>query len=617
MFTVSMPEGGSISSTEEDCVLEHSWDDDGTYDVQLSVTDDENDEVVIVQSIEILNRPPEISIGSEYEWTYVLSPLQFNVEERSDVDTQTPQAPMDILWDSTYPCDEGQVGVYCTVTPEVEGNYTIRVEAVDDDDDIGYSNKTIEVRNIAPTNPRAEIWMGGNRMIPDSRGVYMANEGDLLIFEGFADDSQNDLSTLFHIWNPDAENNPELTINYEGRKSTVEHTYHTSGLHLATLQVVDNDGASTESLIVPIEIQNIDPQITPLAPPLPAAEDSTVSISVSTIDTSGDMLTLRNCFDLDPMTDSDDSGGSSDDCDLESNILERSWPDATTAPTMIVFHVTDDDGSTAMIEIPIDIRNVNPDPRASPSTFSPMEGDVVFFSANGTTDSSFDMENLLYNWDMDTSVDSDGDGNAANDIDIQGKWIEWTFTGSGSRTVSMTAVDEGPGSSITLTVIISEAPFSLGDFMASYGLIIVLMLIVSIVGVVFVIRNRQSNVQSLDPQVDQTSRLKKVSVDDAFDDPEYDPFDDRSRKEGPKAGLNDSSEDLPETQTEEEIESISQETVIPDDVSRILLDEEESEAGGALEEDDEGDSQEEVPESVAMSLEDALDDEDIEALFEE
>tara|TARA_Y100000817_G_scaffold178237_1_gene139155 strand:- start:167 stop:2020 length:1854 start_codon:yes stop_codon:yes gene_type:complete len=617
MFTVSMPEGGSISSTEEDCVLEHSWDDDGTYDVQLSVTDDENDEVVIVQSIEILNRPPEISIGSEYEWTYVLSPLQFNVEERSDVDTQTPQAPMDILWDSTYPCDEGQVGVYCTVTPEAEGNYTIRVEAVDDDDDIGYSNKTIEVRNIAPTNPRAEIWMGGNRMIPDSRGVYMANEGDLLIFEGFADDSQNDLSTLFHIWNPDAENNPELTINYEGRKSTVEHTYHTSGLHLATLQVVDNDGASTESLIVPIEIQNIDPQITPLAPPLPAAEDSTVSISVSTIDTSGDMLTLRNCFDLDPMTDSDDSGGSSDDCDLESNILERSWPDATTAPTMIVFHVTDDDGSTAMIEIPIDIRNVNPDPRASPSTFSPMEGDVVFFSANGTTDSSYDMENLLYNWDMDTSVDSDGDGNAANDIDIQGKWIEWTFTGSGSRTVSMTAVDEGPGSSITLTVIISEAPFSLGDFMASYGLIIVVMLIVSIVGVVFVIRNRQSNIQTLDPQVDQTSRLKKVSVDDAFDDPEYDPFDDKSRKEGPKAELDDSSEDLPEIQTEEEIESVSQETVIPDDVSRILLDEEESEAEGALDEDDEGDSQEEVPESVAMSLEDALDDEDIEALFEE
>ena len=617
-FTVSIPDGSFVSSSEEDCIFEYAWDDDGTYDVQLSITDDENDEVVIVQSIEILNRPPEITISSEYDWTYVLSPIQFNVEERSDIDTQTPQAPMDILWDSSYPCDEGQVGVYCTVTPEVEGNYTIRVEAVDDDDDTGYSNKTIEVRNIAPTNPRAEIWMGGNRMIPDSRGVYLANEGDLLTFEGFADDSQNDLGTLLHIWNPDAENNPDLVITYEGRKSTVEHTYHTSGLHLATLQVVDNDGASTESLIVPIEIQNIDPQITPLAPPLPAAEDSVISLTVSTVDTSGDLLTLRNCFDLDPLTNSDDSEGSSDDCDVESLILERSWPDATTAPTMIVFHVTDDDGSMAIVEIPIDIRNVNPEPRASVSTFSPTEGDVVFFSANGTTDSSHDMEILLYNWDMDTSVDSDGDGNAANDIDIQGKWIEWTFTGSGSRTVSMTAVDEGPGSSITLTVIVSEAPFSLGDFMASYGLVIIVIAIISIAGAVFVIRNRQSAVRSLDPRFDQTSRLKRVSMDDAFDDPEYDPFDDQSRKDGPKAVSEESDENLSDNKTDGDGDSESVEVIIPDDVSSILLDSKGLDEDGALEEiEEESQSEDDLSESVAMSLEDALDDEDIEALFEE
>ena len=617
-FSVSIPDGSFVSSSEEDCIFEYAWDDDGTYGVQLSITDDENDEVVIVQSIEILNRPPEVTISSEYDWTYVLSPIQFNVEERSDIDTQTPQAPMDILWDSSYPCDEGQVGVYCTVTPEVEGNYTIRVEAVDDDDDIGYSNKTIEIRNIAPTNPRAEIWMGGNRMIPDSRGVYLANEGDLLTFEGFADDSQNDLGTLLHIWNPDAENNPDLVITYEGRKSTVEHTYHTSGLHLATLQVVDNDGASTESLIVPIEIQNIDPQITPLAPPLPAAEDSVISLIVSTIDTSGDLLTLRNCFDLDPLTNSDDSEGSSDDCDVESLILERSWPDATTAPTMIVFHVTDDDGSMAIVEIPIDIRNVNPEPRASVSTFSPTEGDVVFFSANGTTDSSHDMEILLYNWDMDTSIDSDGDGNAANDIDIQGKWIEWTFTGSGSRTVSMTAVDEGPGSSITLTVIVSEAPFSLGEFMASYGLVIIVIAIISIAGAVFVIRNRQSGVRSLDPRFDQTSRLKKVSMDDAFDDPEYDPFDDQSRKDGPKAVSEESDENLSDNKIVGDGDSESVEVIIPDDVSSILLDSEGLDEDGALEEiEEESQSEDDLSENVAMSLEDALDDEDIEALFEE
>ena len=41
--------GNSVSPTEEDCVFEHTWDDDGTYDVQLSVTDDENDMVVVVR----------------------------------------------------------------------------------------------------------------------------------------------------------------------------------------------------------------------------------------------------------------------------------------------------------------------------------------------------------------------------------------------------------------------------------------------------------------------------------------------------------------------------------------------------------------------------------------
>ena len=52
------------------------------------------------------------------------------------------------------------------MTPDEEGAYTISVEAVDDDGDIGYSNKTVEVRNIAPTNPRAEVWKEGNRMVP-------------------------------------------------------------------------------------------------------------------------------------------------------------------------------------------------------------------------------------------------------------------------------------------------------------------------------------------------------------------------------------------------------------------------------------------------------------------
>ena len=600
----------------EECIVEVEWHDDGIFDVVLEYKDNENDMVTVNGVIEIINRPPEITIASEYEWTNVLSPLQFDVEERSDIDTLTPEAPMDILWISGYPCQEGQVGVYCTVTPDEEGTYTISVEAVDDDGDIGYSNKTVEVRNIAPTNPRAEIWKQGNRMVPDSRGVYTANEGDLLSFEGLADDSENDLSSLLHLWAPDAENNPEQVITFEGRKSTVEYTYHTSGLHLATLQVVDNDGASTESLIIPIEIVNLEPQINPISDPLPLAEDSVISITVETIDTAGDQLTLRNCYDLQPTVDSDGSGDVADDCDVESRTLEVAWPDATTSPSMIVFHVTDDDGSVAMIEIPIDVRNVNPFPKVSASTFTPVEGDVVFFSANGTTDSILDMENMVYNWDMDTSVDSDGDGEPANDVDIQGKWVEWTFVGSGSRGVSMTALDEGEGSSISLSLTVSEAPFSLSGFISSYGIILMLVLIIGLAGGFMMMKNREPTRNGITSVMDQTKSLKKVSMDDAFDDPDYDPFDAQSRKDGPRAKPEAVSTETNDTESE-----IIDSSEIP--ISDIGIDSHEEE-NESIEQDtdltekgDEIEKGEESSDGITMSVDEALSQEDIEALFEE
>ena len=607
----------------EDCIVEVEWDDDGIFDVVLEYMDNENDLATVGGVIEIINRPPEITVSSEYEWTNVLSPLQFDVEDRSDIDTLNQEAPMDILWITEYPCQEGQVGVYCTVTPEEEGEFTISVEAIDDDGDIGYSNKTVEVRNIAPTNPRAEVWKEGNRMVPDSRGVYTANEGDLLMFEGLADDSENDLPSLIHIWSPDAENNPDQIISFEGMKSTVEHIYHTSGLHLATLQVVDDDGASTESLIIPIEIVNLDPQISPVADPLPVAEDSEISITVETIDTAGDQLTLRNCYDLWPMIDSDNSGSATDDCDIESRTLQMAWPDATTSPSMVVFHVTDDDGSVAMIEIPIDVRNVNPFPKVSASSFTPVEGDVVFFSANGTSDSILDMENMIYNWDMDTSVDSDGDGDATNDIDIQGKWVEWSFTGSGSRGISMTALDEGEGSSIALTLTVSKAPFSLSGFASSYGLIVILVVIVTISGGLMLIKGRGFSSDEISATIDQTKSLKKVSMDDAFDDPDYDPFDTQSRKEGPKmeserstaekgpsdSDTNDSHDGkAPDTETDSEEEEGSEQI----NGDPIVMDNEDTE-----DTEDVSERNDESTDEVALSVDEALSQEDIEALFDD
>ena len=519
------------------------------------------------------------------------------------MDTLNEEAPVEIQWH--LPCDEGQVGVRCTVTPESEGPFTMGVTVMDDDGATTEDTLTIEVTNIAPTNPRAEVWLGENRLIPQMLGEnarYTVNEGDALILRGWADDSANDLGGLQHHWSPDAELQPDMIISSTGHQSEFGHTYDISGQHLATLQVVDDDGASTETLIIQFLVSNLAPSISPVAPLLPVTEDELVQLSIGVSDTLGDMPNLITCYDLDPYVNSDSEGNATDDCDFESQNLAHSWSDATTAPDHIVFHVTDDDGESASIAISIDVRNVDPDPRASTSDYNPTVGDVIVLSANGTTDSQFDMENMVYIWDLDIGMDSDGDGDPTNDVDREGMWIEVSFSNEGTRTVQMTAFDEGEGSSMTLVIEVKKEPFSFGGMMADYGLYIVLLGLILILVTVLVQRMRPPEVVVEAPVVENVSRRRgrKISMDDAFDDPEYDPFDSDKKKRGPKKGADES-----------DVERASPESEMMD-----------SDLAGAFEELTGESPQEEVVTeestgAVAASVDEALDNEDIEALFDD
>ena len=490
-FTVEMLNGDNWTSVEQDCVKEYTWDDDGVFLVSLVVTDDENDKDYAQSYITILNRPPEVEIGSEHDSVPVMSSITFDVEESGDLDTQNPDAPIDIEWG--LPCEEGQCGERCTVTPQSEGPFTIDVTVMDDDGATTQDSLTVQVTNIAPSNPHAEIWFDGNRMIPQILGDnarYEVTEGDVLIMRGFAEDSSNDLDSLEHHWAPDAEDRPELIISSVGHHSEIEHIYETSGQHLATLQVVDDDGASTETLIIQFIVSNIAPTIMPVSNPLPVAEGGVMQFSVEVSDTPNDLAGLVSCFDLDPDVNSDSQGNATDDCDVESQSLIHTWQDATTAPSSIVFHVTDDDGDSASIVIPVQINNLPPSPVASASDYEPTQGDVIVLSANGTTDSEFDMANMVYVWDLDTETDSDGDGDPANDIDRQGRWIEVSFSQEGARSVKMTAFDEGDGSSIMLSIQVQKEPFGLSTLMADYGIYIGLVALIAVLLVVLLNRMR-------------------------------------------------------------------------------------------------------------------------------
>jgi len=509
--------GGSFNNIlEEDCELEWSWDDDGNYSISLIITDEENDQSTTQTSIIVLNRPPEITLESNYESIPVLSEVTFEITERNDLDTQNPNSPVDILWNNTS-CKEGQIGLKCTITPNSEGEFVIGVSATDDDGETVFASKSIEVTNIAPYDGKIEVFLGTQKLIPDNRGVFAAKEGEILTIRGQASDSVNDIDNLRFSWMPDAENNPDIIYYHEGSESMINHSYNHTGLQLATLQVVDNDNATLvfdngeEMLIIPIEISNIQPSIVTLNQRLPVAEGEKLIFDVGISDSLNDIASLYSCFDIDPLTDSDASGLTDDDCDYNSNYLEYTWEDSNAAPEFIIFHVTDDDGASASIEIDIDVRNIRPTAVATSDAIKPIQGNIISLSANGTIDSQFDIENMIYHWDIDISIDSDNDGDPANDVDKEGRWVQVIYDTEGKKNVKLTVYDESESSSVYMVVDVVKSPFDIKTSFKQNSASILLIVLVCGAGLVLAQRYRESN------ESESEKEEEVMSIDQLFD----------------------------------------------------------------------------------------------------
>ncbi|MFL2975777.1 MAG: CARDB domain-containing protein [Candidatus Thalassarchaeaceae archaeon] len=512
-FNIEKIDGSYAQIFDDDCIVEWSWADDGDFAVSVLVTDGESDESSANSTITVLNRPPVVTLGSNEDEVVVTTPITFSVIESSDNDTRNPSAPVELLWDAE--CSEGQVGQSCTVTPMVEGNFTIGLLATDDDGASTFAEHSVQVTNIAPSNPVAELYRGEERLFPDSRGVFTVYEGDEITFWGQADDSSNDIESLVHVWKPDAEHQPDINSTSTGDRSTLSGvSYNTSGMHLATLQVFDDDDEGTEILIVPIQVVNVIPEISPMTTILgDLEEDEEFTVSPMVSDTGNDSESLIQCFDLDPSNDHDSDGDPENDCDVQSGILVHSWPDSFSAPSSIVFHVTDDDGASESIEFTFVVTNSPPEAFASASVTNPTEGDSVILSANGTIDSQADMDSLVFHWDIDINDDSDGDGDPANDVDYTGRWIEFSYDSGGPKKAQLTVLDDSSSHSVIMDLEVADKPATIsGTIQSSIGLIIVVLAASSLAAWTFLRPGSKD-------EKEMPKGLQGMDIDAAFDEP--------------------------------------------------------------------------------------------------
>ncbi|MBT6972798.1 MAG: hypothetical protein HOA04_06815, partial [Euryarchaeota archaeon] len=154
---------------------------------------------------------------------------------------------------------------------------------------------------------------------------------------------------------------------------------------------------------------------------------------------SSDRESLVSCWDLDPGIDKDGIGGADDDCDIIGVELEWSWQDEGVHS--VVLHVMDNDGARSKQIINITVLNQAPRIRVSiPEQI--LTSQLIELDASATSDSQNDLPGLVFMWDLDADFDSNGDGDAGNDVDEMGMKINKRWRTAGEYQIVLRVADE-------------------------------------------------------------------------------------------------------------------------------------------------------------------------------
>jgi hypothetical protein len=413
------------------CSINWTWVDDGVYSILVTVNDEEGDSTQEYLEVEIYNRAPNVSIQSQRSQVKVEHPVTLYVFANDSDSEDSWPGLVDVHWPNTK-CDEGYYTRVCTTTAWEEGLQTFTAVGTDDDGNQTYATINIEFTNIAPHDVAVTMWDEYDNLI-DATGqmTWHIMEDQPVELSARAEDSIDDLEELRYEWS--------FGVDTDGRESRVPAMWSQSGMQTILVKAIDSEGEDSGWVERWIDVQNMEPQIEQLPEVMPVAEGQSISLSGAAWDTSSDMDSLIVCWDVDPGADTDGIGSADDDCDIAGSNLTWSWQNAGTYN--VVFHATDDDGARNSSTASVTVLNLPPIIRMKvPSTA--IAGEVVTLDASMSIDSSIDREYLTVVWDVDCSVDSDGDGIVDNDADLVGAVVEYEFPRAGKFTVKAIAWDE-------------------------------------------------------------------------------------------------------------------------------------------------------------------------------
>ncbi len=399
----------------------HLYDDDGSYTVQVCVTDDDNGTGCDSFTATISNVAPTVNVGSDQsadEGSSVnLPPATFTDPGTLDAHTAT------INWgDGTT--EPGTVVTNTISGSHVyvdNGNYTVQVCVTDDDGGTDCDSFTAAISNVAPT-----VNAGGDQSADEGSAVS-------LLPATFTDPGLQDAHTAMINWGDGiTETGTVVTNTVSG-----SHLFVDNGNYTVQVCVTDDDGGMGCDSFTAV-INNTNPTLSSVAITSNINENEIAALNGNISDLgASDTFTLTV----------DWGDGISDTFAYISGTVTFTethlyLDDSQTDSYTVTLNLMDNDGGVAVEIITAVVQNVTPTVDAGQDQ-SVKTGNVVDFDGSYTDPGTQDTHSIL--WDF-------GDGEVANGT-LNPSHL---YTSPGTYLATLTVLDDDGGSdSDTLTITVT------------------------------------------------------------------------------------------------------------------------------------------------------------------
>ena len=423
-YTVSDWDFGDGDSSTANSPI-HTYPDNGTFEVSLTITDDSGNVSTTTQTITVNNVPPDVDAGPDLtvdEGTPVA--LSGTFTDPGTLDTHT------VSWDFGDGSPLGDVLSTSHIFAD-NGVYSATLTITDDDGGVGTDSLQITVNNVAPEVATPVV-------VPEPSA-----EGEAVTASAsFNDPGVNDAPFTCTVNYGDGSGDLPGVVN-DNTCSGPTHIYEDDGSYLVSVSVSDKDNDTGTSAAATHQVNNVAPTavFTNTSGEIDEGGLATITFTdqydPGSIDLAAGFLYSYDCTD----------DGTFEINDTQTHTVACSYDD--NGIYTVRGRIIDKDGGYTDYTAEVVVNNVAPTPNAGADQ-TVFRNELV--TLTGTWDDPAGSADDLYTWSWDVDGDTlpDSSGTAAFGSPI----VETTpFATEGFYTLTFTVTDKDGGTSSDSLVV--------------------------------------------------------------------------------------------------------------------------------------------------------------------